>query len=150
MAYDSKGTLNKVMLIGRLGVDPELKYTASNAAFVNLSVATNTSYKTPDGKAQENTEWHRVVAWRKLAEMVAEYAKKGNRIYVEGKLNTRSWDDKDGNKRYTTEIVADSIQFLGDRNDRNSAPEKKSTPSENDSQADMSEPNVDDSDDLPF
>jgi single-strand DNA-binding protein len=150
MAYDSKGTLNKVMLIGRLGADPELKYTASNAAFLNLSVATNTSYKTPDGKVQDNTEWHRVVAWRKIAEAISQLARKGTQIYVEGKLNTRSWEDKDGNKRYTTDIVADNIQLLGGKGDRNNAQENKSAQSDDSPEPDMSQTDSDDSDDLPF
>lgn len=118
MAFDSKGTINKVMLIGRLGADPELKYTPAGAAVLTLSLATNTSYKDTEGKNQEKTEWHRVVAWRKLAEIIGQYAKKGSRIYVEGKLTTRSWTDKDGGKRYTTEIQADSIQLLEGRGER--------------------------------
>jgi single-strand DNA-binding protein len=112
MAYDSKGTLNKVMLIGRLGADPELKYTPRNIAVASISIATNTSYK-KDGKTEENTEWHRVVAWRSTAEFLSNYAQKGSQVYVEGKLQTRSWDDKDGNKKYMTEIVADNVQLLG-------------------------------------
>ena len=83
MAFDSKGTLNKVMLIGRLGQDPELKYTPSGAAVLSFSIATNTSYKSQDGNSVENTEWHRIVAWRKTAEFVGQYAKKGTRVYVE-------------------------------------------------------------------
>lgn len=112
MAYDSKGTVNKVILIGRLGQDPELKYTASGAAVLNLSIATNTSFKDKDGNSVDNTEWNRVVVWRKAAELVANMAKKGSRVYVEGKLQTRSWDDQNGNKRYTTEVQADQIQML--------------------------------------
>jgi single-strand DNA-binding protein len=118
MAYDSKGTVNKVILIGRLGADPELKYTQANAAVLNLRLATNTSWKGQDGNLQESTEWHNVVVWRKTAEVVSKYTKKGSRIYVEGKLTTRSWDDKDGNKRYTTEVLADQIQLLDTRGDR--------------------------------
>ncbi len=150
MAFDSKGTLNKVMLIGRLGADPELKYTPSNAAVLNMSIATNTSYRTPDGQQQEMTEWHRIVAWRKLAEIISQYAKKGNQVYVEGKIQTRSWDDKDGNKRYMTEVVADSIQLLGSPNQQNNASHSAPTESNESSGADFSEPNVDEGDDLPF
>ncbi len=146
MAFDSKGTLNKVMLIGRLGQDPELKYTPSGAAVVTLSVATNTSYKAQDGNMVENTEWHRVVVWRKTAEMIAQYAKKGGRLYIEGKLVTRSWDDKDGNKRYTTEIQADQVQFLESRPSQGSS--QNDEPPLPDS--DYTEPQVDDADDLPF
>ncbi len=112
MAFDSGGTVNKVILIGRLGKDPELKYTANGTAVLTLSVATNTSYKDNEGNSVENTEWNRVVVWRKKAEAVANYTQKGSRIYVEGKLRTRSWDDQNGNKRYTTEIQADQVQFL--------------------------------------
>jgi single-strand DNA-binding protein len=118
MAFDSKGTLNKVMLIGRLGADPELKYTPSGAAVLSLSIATNTSWKDQDGKSQEKTEWHRVTVWRKLAEIMNQYAKKGTRVYVEGKLATRSWTDKDGVKRYSTDIQADSMQLLEGRGER--------------------------------
>ena len=149
MAFDSKGTVNKVMLIGRLGQDPELKYTPSNAAVVTLSLATNTAYKSQDGQTQESTEWHRVVAWRKLAEIISQYAKKGSRVYVEGKLSTRSWDDKDGNKRYTTEIVADQIQLLDSRGERDSAQQDK-PPAQEEPSVDYSDPGSDESDDLPF
>ena len=115
MAFDSKGTLNKVMLIGRLGQEPELKYTGSGVAVLTLSVATNTTYKDQSGNNVENTEWHRVIVWRKLAEIIAQYAQKGTRVYCEGKLTTRQWQDKDGNTRYTTEIQADGVQLLSDR-----------------------------------
>jgi len=147
MAYDSKGTLNKVMLIGRLGQDPEVKYTSSGAAVVTLSVATNTSYKDQEGKMQEQTEWNRVVAWRKQAELIGQFCKKGHRIFVEGKLVTRSWNDKDGNKRYSTEVQADAIQFLESRSDREPAGmEPPPAPTE----ADFSGPMPAEADDLPF
>ena len=148
MAFDSKGTLNKVMLIGRLGQDPELKYTPAGAAVLTLSVATNTSWKSQDGSQQEQTEWHRVIAWRKLAEVIAQYAKKGNRIYVEGRLNTRSWEDKDGVKRYTTEVVADHIQLLEGRGEREGYGE--STQATPPADADFNEPSAEEADDLPF
>ena len=111
MSYD-KNSLNKVQLIGRLGADPEVKYTPSGAAVCTLSLATTTAYKEKDGKAHETTEWHRVVLWRQQAEAVGKYCHKGSRLYVEGKLATRSWDDKDGVKHYTTEVAADQVQFL--------------------------------------
>ncbi len=104
--------LNKVQLIGHLGGDPELKYTDSNVPVTNFTLATNESYKDANGNMVERTEWHRIVAWRKLAEVLHEYLKKGSKVYIEGKLQTRSWDDKDGNKRYTTEIVANEFMFL--------------------------------------
>jgi len=148
MAFDSKGTLNKVMLIGRLGQDPELKYTPSGVAVATLSIATNTSWKGQDGSQNENTEWHRVVVWRKLAETIEKYAKKGTKVYVEGRVVTRSWQDKDGNKRYTTEIQADNMQFLESRNarDTESSEEDTSPPPE----SHVEEPDAQDSDDLPF
>src|SRR5574343_1313169 len=105
------GTLNKVMLIGRLGKDPELKYTPSGTAVANFTVATNESYKGKDGKKVENTDWHKVVAWNKLAEICGQYLKKGSLVYIEGKIKTRSYD-KDGVKHYITEIVADEMQML--------------------------------------
>ena len=145
MAYDSKGTVNKVILIGRLGQDPELKYTASGTAFVNLGLATNTSYKGQDGNMVENTEWHRVVAWRKQAEVIAQYSKKGSRLYIEGKLSTRSWDDQNGVKRYTTEIVSENIQFLDGGRDSSSS-SSPPPPEENH----VAEPSPEEGDDLPF
>lgn len=147
MAFDSKGSLNKVMLIGRLGADPELKYTPAGAAVLSLSIATNTSWKDQEGKQQEKTEWHRVTAWRKLAEIMGQYAKKGTRVYVEGKLVTRSWADKDGIKRFTTEIQADQMQLLESRGEREiSEPVEQAAPPE----ADYSGPVPEEADDLPF
>ncbi|HOJ03217.1 MAG TPA: single-stranded DNA-binding protein [Bacteroidota bacterium] len=108
MAYG----LNKVQLIGRLGGDPELKHTESNIPVVNFSLATNESYKDQEGNLVERVEWHRCVAWRKLAELLHQFLKKGSRVYLEGKLQTRSWEDKDGNKRYTTEVLVDEFVFL--------------------------------------
>lgn len=103
--------LNKVMLIGNLGKDPELKYTNSGVAVATFSVATPDSWKDQEGNTQERTEWHNIVAWRKLAEICGEYLKKGKKVYIEGKLQTRSYE-KDGVKRYTTEIVADQLVML--------------------------------------
>ena len=147
MAFDSKGTINKVILIGRLGQDPELKYTPAGAAVLTLSVATNTSYKGQDGNSVEQTEWHRVVAWRKLAETIAQYAKKGSQIYTEGRLTTRSWEDKNGIKRYTTEIQANQIQMLGSRTDA-AVPQDIQEPPP--SEELVPEPDASETDDLPF
>ena len=109
--------LNKVMLIGRLGQDPEIRYTQDGTPVATLSVATSTPIKR--GEAwEEETEWHRVVAWRRLAEVAGEYMNKGTLVYVEGRLKTRSWEDRDGNKRWTTEIVARDIKMLGGRGER--------------------------------
>ncbi|MBI4547876.1 MAG: single-stranded DNA-binding protein [Ignavibacteriae bacterium] len=106
-------SLNKVILIGNLGKDPELSYIPSGVAVAKFSIATNERWKDQDGNLQERTEWHNIVAWRKLAEICGQYLKKGSKIYVEGKLQTRSWDDKNtGVKRYTTEIVANDLIML--------------------------------------
>lgn len=109
--------LNKVMLIGRLGQDPEIRYTQDGTPVATLSVATSNPVKRGDSWDEE-TEWHRVVAWRRLAEIVSEYMNKGTLVYVEGRLKTRSWEDRDGNKRWTTEIVARDIFMLGGRGER--------------------------------
>ena len=109
-------SLNKAILIGNLGKDPELSYTASGVAVAKFSIATNERWKDQEGNVQERTEWHNIVAWRKLAEICGQYLKKGSKVYLEGKLQTRSWDDKNtGVKRYTTEIVADDLIMLDAR-----------------------------------
>ena len=106
-------SLNKVMLIGNLGKDPELRYTTSGVAVASFTLATNESWKDTDGNLQERTEWHNIVAWRKLAEICGEWLKKGKKIYIEGRIQTRSFDDKNtGAKRYITEIVADNMIML--------------------------------------
>ncbi|MGB5749213.1 MAG: single-stranded DNA-binding protein [Desulfobacterales bacterium] len=108
--------INKVILIGRLGSDPEVRYTPSGVAVANFSVATSEEWKDKDsGEKKERTEWHRIVAWRRLGEICGEYLSKGKQVYVEGRIQTRSWEDRDGNKKYTTEIIANDIQFLGSR-----------------------------------
>ena len=106
-------SVNKVILLGRLGQDPELKYTPSGAAVCNFSMATSENWAGKDGQRQERTEWHRIVVWGKLAELCNQYLSKGRQAYVEGRLQTRSWDDKNGQKRYTTEINANTVQFIG-------------------------------------
>jgi single-strand DNA-binding protein len=107
-------SVNKVILLGRLGQDPELKYTPSGAAVCNFSVATSETWTDKNsGQKNEKTEWHRIVVWGKLAELCNQYLSKGRQAFIEGKLQTRSWDDKDGNKRYTTEISATTVQFIG-------------------------------------
>ena len=108
--------VNKVILVGNLGSDPQMRYTPNGTAVANFSLATNESYTDKDGNRQEQTEWHRIVAWARLAEVCGEYLTKGKQIYVEGKLRTRSWE-QDGVKRYTTEIVAREMQMLGSRQD---------------------------------
>ena len=108
--------VNKVILIGNLGSDPEVRYTPDGAPVANVNLATSESWNDRNtGERQERTEWHRLVLWRKLAEIASQYLKKGARIYVEGKLQTRSWDDQSGQKRYTTEIVVNDMQMLDSR-----------------------------------
>lgn len=105
--------INKVILIGNLGADPELRYTSGGSAVADLRVATSRRWTGKDGSTQEDTQWHRVVVWGKQAETCKEYLTKGRQIYVEGRLQTRQWEDRDGNKRYTTEVVAETVKFLG-------------------------------------
>ncbi len=107
--------INKVILVGHVGRDPELRYTASGTAVANFSLATNRRRKDRDGEWQEETEWHRVVAWGRTAEVVNQYASKGRQLYIEGRLQTRDWEDRDGNKRYTTEVIAELVKLLGSR-----------------------------------
>ncbi len=107
------GSVNKVILVGNLGRDAELRYTPGGAAVATLNLATTEVWNDKQGQKQEKTEWHRIVLWGKQAESLQEYLVKGKQIYVEGRLQTRQWDDKDGNKRYTTEIKADRITLLG-------------------------------------
>jgi single-strand DNA-binding protein len=107
------GSVNKVILIGNLGKDPEVRHTTSGAAVANFSIATNEAWNNREGQREERTEWHRVVAFGKLAEICGQYLKRGKQVYIEGRLQTRSWDDRDGNKRYTTEIVAATMTMLG-------------------------------------
>jgi single-strand DNA-binding protein len=108
-------SLNKAILIGRLGKDPEMRYLEGNVAKAAFPLATSESYKDKSGQKVENTNWHNIVCWRGLAEIAEKYLKKGANVYIEGKITTRSWDDKDGNKRYTTEIVADNFIMLDSR-----------------------------------
>lgn len=108
--------VNKAILIGNLGRDPEIRYSPSGAAVANVNIATTDSWKDKQsGEQQERTEWHRVVFFGRLAEVVGEYLKKGSQVYVEGRIQTRKWQDKEGNDRYTTEIVANDMQMLGGR-----------------------------------
>jgi single-strand DNA-binding protein len=106
-------SVNKVILVGRLGQNPEVRYTPSGAAVANFSIATNESWVDKSGQKQERTEWHRVVVWGKLAELCNQYLSKGRQAYVEGRLQTRQWQDKDGQTKYTTEVQAQTVQFLG-------------------------------------
>ena len=108
-------SINKVMLIGNLGKDPEIRYMPSGDAIANLTLATTENWKDKSGEKQEKTEWHRISMFGRLAEIAGEYLKKGSSVYIEGKLQTRKWQDKEGNDRYTTEIVANEMKMLGSR-----------------------------------
>lgn len=123
---------NKVILIGNLGKDPETRYMSNGDAVTNITLATTDTWKDKNGEKQEKTEWHRVTFYRKLAEIACEYLKKGRPVYIEGRLETRKWTDKNGVERYTTDIIANDMKMLGNRPDGNtdeSEPKNKSTPS---------------------
>jgi single-strand DNA-binding protein len=127
--------INKVILVGNLGKDPELRHTPQGMAVANFSIATSESWTDKSGQKQERTEWHRIVVWGKLAELCGKYLQKGRQVYIEGKLQTRAWDDKEGQKRYTTEVVASGVQFLG-----GAAGAGASTGMSRDSSSDASDP----------
>ena len=147
-------SLNKAMIIGRLGQDPDVRYTQSNTAVANLSVATSERYKDSSGEWKENTEWHRVVAWGRLAEICQEYLKKGSQVYIEGPIQTRSWEDKEGQKRYTTEIKALTMTMLDSKGSGggggDSVPNKPDNAQPVSSSVDLNENFDDIDDDLPF
>ena len=107
------GGVNKVILVGYLGADPDMRYTPSGQGVCELRLATSESWNDKNGQRQERTEWHRIVVWGKRAEICSKYLSKGRQVYVEGRIQTRNYDDKDGNKRYITEIIANDVQFLG-------------------------------------
>lgn len=113
--------INKVILVGHLGKDPEVQYLEGGVALARFSLATSESYKDRDGNRVDQTEWHNIVFWRKQAEIAEKYLRKGSLIYMEGKLKTRSWDDKEGNKRYTTEVVGDTFVMLDKKDDTQSS-----------------------------
>lgn len=150
--------VNKVTLIGNLGADPEIRYTANGSAVANVRLATAESWRDREsGEQQERTEWHRVVFFSRLAEIVGEYLKKGSQVYIEGRLQTRKWQDRDGNDRYTTEIVANEMQMLGGRGGGGGggfdAPSNQTSQGQSASPAPASsnEPPMDDfDDDIPF
>jgi single-strand DNA-binding protein len=121
------GSVNKVILVGNLGRDVELRYTPGGAAVATISLATTEVWNDKNGQRQERTEWHRIILWGKQAESLQEYLKKGKQIYVEGRLQTRQWDDKDGNKRYTTEVKADRLTLLGGGPGRSNAGDGRSS-----------------------
>ena len=135
--------VNKVILIGNLGKDPEVRYLDSGVAVANFSLATTESYKNKEGERVSQTEWHNVVLWRGLAEVAEKWLKKGSSVYIEGKIRSRKWEDKEGNTRYTTEILADNMTMLGKKED-SSAEKTETTPEQE------SIPQEEKGDDLPF
>jgi len=137
-----KNSLNKVILIGNLGQDPEARFTPQGTAVTNLSVATNEAWKDQGGELQERTEWHKIVLYGRMAETASEYMKKGQMVYVEGRLHTREWEDQNQVKRRTTEIRCDNFTMLGKRSDSSGSSQEKSTETQ---KTDSSE-----DDDLPF
>mgnify|MGYP001456294444 CR=1 FL=1 len=109
--------INRVILVGRLGRDPEMRQTGTGTPVVNFSVATDRVWKNKNGEQEKQTEWHKIIAWGRLAEICNEYLTKGKQVYIEGRLQTNEWEDKDGNKRYTTEVVANEMKMLGTRSE---------------------------------
>jgi len=144
-------SVNKVIVIGNAGKDPEVRYTPSGAAICNLTLATSRKWKNKESRdMQEETEWHRVVLYDRIAEIAGEYVKKGKPVYVEGRLKTRKWQDKEGKDNYTTEIVAESLQLLGGRDEAPSKPASPATPAARPA-APKPSSNFDDmDDDIPF
>lgn len=139
--------VNKVILVGRLGSDPELRYTSNGNPVATLSLATSEKWKDKEGQTQEKTEWHRVILWSKLAELAGQYLSKGRQVYIEGKLQTRKWEDKEGQTRYTTEIVGNSMQFLGGASEGASTSASSDLPPDLGPAPDM---NTGTEDDIPF
>ena len=145
----ARSGINKVILVGNLGQDPEVKFTAGGAAVTTLSIATSDSWKDKDsGMDKERTEWHRVVLWRRLAEIAGEYLKKGSKVYIEGQLQTRKWE-QEGQTRYTTEIIARDMQFLDSRGSAKPSNQEESGLSSNQSTPDVVDSSIED-DDIPF
>lgn len=148
--------INKVILVGRVGKDPDVRHLDNNVSVARVTLATNETYKNKNGEKVTNTEWHNIVAWRSQADLIEKYVKKGSMLYVEGKIRTRSWDDKEGIKRYTTEIDIDTIQLLSARQDESNSSGNTSysqsnvnTPS-NSSSNHEDDMNITPTDDLPF
>lgn len=145
-------SVNKVILIGHLGKDPELSYLPSGQSVAKFSVATGRTYKDKNGEQKDETEWHNIVAWGRTAEICSQYLTKGRQVYLEGRIQTRSWEDREGKKRYTTEIIANEVVLLGSRGEasaeqpaRAAVPAKASSPPNDD----FAQPEITD-DDIPF
>ena len=144
--------VNKVMLIGNLGRDPEIRYTTGGQAVANFTLATTEKYTNKAGEKQEDTEWHRIVAWGRLAEICGEYLSKGRMVYIEGSIKTRSWEDKEGNTKYTTEIVARNMQMLGGQGGQGGRTEAAPSSSNQKAPADfdIEDDSFGNDDDIPF
>lgn len=136
-------SVNKVILVGNLGRDPEIRYTQTGTPVTNFTMATSERWTDPSGEKREKTEWHRIVVWGKQAEVAAEYLRKGRQVYIEGSLQTREWTDREGNKRYTTEVRAQRLQLLGRPDDR----QGQATPA---AEEEVAEPGGYGEDDIPF
>jgi single-strand DNA-binding protein len=139
--------VNKVILVGNLGADPQIRYTPQGTAVANFSLATTERFTNKNGEKESRTEWHRIVAWGRLAEICNEYLKKGKQVYVEGRIQTRQWDDKDGNKKFTTEIIANNMVMLGRAGDAGDVGPQEFPADEESSQEPAAAKNEDD---LPF
>ena len=151
----SRGTVNKAIIVGRVGKDPEVRYTPGGTSVANISVATNYRAKDADGNWGDNTEWHNVVVFGQLADFAGNYVKKGRLVYVEGRLQTRNWEDQNSVKHYRTEIITSTLQLLGSRQDNNvEATSEAASPAATEESAEkVEEPPADaptDEDDLPF
>ena len=142
--------VNKVVLIGNAGQDPEVRHLDSGVAVANFNLATNESYRDKNGEKVTQTEWHRIVLWRGLAEVAEKYVKKGELLYIEGRLRTRAWDDKDGNKRYTTEVFADNMKMLGKKSDQPGTDRPGADGQDQSGQMEEAGPETSGDDDLPF
>ncbi|MBX2989272.1 MAG: single-stranded DNA-binding protein [Bdellovibrionaceae bacterium] len=142
--------VNKVIIVGRLGSDPETKTIGQGSTVSQFNVATSENWMDKQGQKQERTEWHRIVVWGKLAEICGKHLSKGRQVYIEGRLQTRNWEDKQGQKRYTTEIVANTVQFLGAAGERSASNNGGSQGGGNDYQDFGPEPSFDSSDEIPF
>ncbi len=148
-------SVNKVIFVGFVGNDPEVRYLDSGTPVANFRLATSENYTNRSGEKVNQTEWHNIVVWRGLAEVVEKYVKKGTQLFIEGRIRTRAWDDRDGNKRYTTEIVADNLQMLGKRGETTDSPVPQEQPQSNttDPNAESGNATATDNeavDDLPF
>ncbi|MBW2147199.1 MAG: single-stranded DNA-binding protein [Deltaproteobacteria bacterium] len=139
--------VNKAILIGRLGADPEIRYTPKGTAVTNFRIATSFRFTNPEGQSEEQTEWHRIVAFGKLAEICGKYLAKGRQVYIEGRIQTREWEDRDGNRRWTTEIVAREMQMLGGAREERTIDEQLEEPPEDSNDVTQ---NVLKEDDIPF